>query len=86
MTTSKVEEREANYFAMCLLMPEEMLLADIKKAGGIDVTNDAAVKKLADRYKVPAVTMALRIGQLIRNGKIPDPPHPSAVPFKRKGE
>jgi hypothetical protein len=30
--------------------------------------------------------MALRIGQLIRNGKIPDPPHPSAVPFKRKGE
>jgi Zn-dependent peptidase ImmA (M78 family) len=54
-----VENREANHFAMHLLMPTEFLLKDIE--GGIDLTDDAAVKRLAERYRVPASLMALRL-------------------------
>jgi Zn-dependent peptidase ImmA (M78 family) len=61
---SEVEEREANYFAMCLLMPEEWLRADLEKIGGIDIEDEAAIKKLAARYKVSTTLMVLRIGQI----------------------
>lgn len=64
MTITEVEEREANYFAMCLLMPEEWLRADVEKAGGIDIGDDAAMAKLAKRYKVSVALLAIRLGQI----------------------
>lgn len=56
------EEREANYFAMCLLMPEEFLKEDVAKLK--DKSLEAAVGELAKRYKVSEPMMTLRLGQL----------------------
>lgn len=58
------EESEANQFAMCLLMPEEFVRAEVAKMGGISLTNDRKIKALADKFKVPASSMALRLEQL----------------------
>ncbi len=60
---SDIEEREANLFAMELLMPRAFLLADIEKMGGVDIEDDAAMTKLAKRYKVSVTIMAIRLGQ-----------------------
>lgn len=54
-------EVEANAFAMELLMPAHLVLRD---SAGIDMCDDKAVEKLAKRYRVPTVTMAMRIGEL----------------------
>lgn len=61
----EIMEKEANYFAMCLLMPEEWLRKDMV---GLDITDDVAIARLAKKYKVPISVMAMRIGQLIPNG------------------
>jgi Zn-dependent peptidase ImmA (M78 family) len=58
-------EHEANIFAMELLMPREFLLKDLKAMGGIDVSDDDDVAKLAKKYRVSQDLMAIRIGQLI---------------------
>lgn len=54
-------EIEANAFAMELLMPAHLVLRD---SSGIDLCDARAVEKLAKRYRVPTVTMAVRIGEL----------------------
>lgn len=59
-------EAEANTFSMELLMPTEFLLRDLKQMGGIDLTDDVQVEKLAKKYRVPVSMMAIRIGQLLR--------------------
>lgn len=56
-----IEETEANYFAMCLLIPRDCLLEDLRKLGGFDIADDAALKKLSKRYQVSTTVMALRI-------------------------
>ena len=66
--TSDIEEREANLFAMELLMPRAFLLADIEKMGGVDIEDDAAMMKLAKRYKVSVTVMAIRLAQLLARG------------------
>ena len=60
----EVMEREANYFAMCLLMPEEWLRRDVEAIGGVDIEDDVAMTKLAKKYKVSVTLMAMRLGQL----------------------
>jgi Zn-dependent peptidase ImmA (M78 family) len=59
-------ETESNVFAMELLMPSEWLLKDLENNGGIDIEDDIAVKKLADKYRVSVQVMTLRIGQLMK--------------------
>lgn len=61
-TPQSIEDIEANYFAMHLLMPTDFLLRDI--GGGIDLSDDRAVKRLADRYKVPVGLMAMRLQEI----------------------
>lgn len=53
-----------NRISVCLLMPEKFLRADIEKMGGIDIDDEAAMRKLAKRYHVSVTLLALRIGQL----------------------
>ena len=60
-------EKEANYFARCLLMPREFVLADLKAQGGVDLCEDSQVKKLAVKYGVSVSLMALRIYE-VTNG------------------
>lgn len=65
MSRNKDEiEREANQFAMSLLMPKEMLMDEINKIGGINLVDDTQVMKLAKTFKVPITAMALRLGQI----------------------
>lgn len=59
-------EREANYFAMCLLMPEHFVRQEIKEIfkNGIDILEDKNIKKLADKFQVSEQLMIMRLTQL----------------------
>lgn len=59
---SEPEETEANYFAMCLLMPEKFLRADIAKLKKMEL--DEVAETLAKKYKVSVAIMTLRLGQI----------------------
>jgi Zn-dependent peptidase ImmA (M78 family) len=52
-------EREANIFACLLLMPKNLIMEDLK--AGFDLGEDDAVKKLCDKYEVPANALLYRI-------------------------
>jgi Zn-dependent peptidase ImmA (M78 family) len=65
VSNAEEQDREANAFAMALLMPEDWLLDDIDELGGIDVESDEKIKRLAKRYHVSEQMMTLRIGQLL---------------------
>lgn len=56
--------REANIFAMHLLMPSPLLRKHMPK--GLDLTDDKAIAALAAKFKVPASVMAIRLGMLIQ--------------------
>jgi Zn-dependent peptidase ImmA (M78 family) len=56
-------EKEANYFAMCLLMPAHLVKQEVAKLT-IDLTDDTAIKSLAKTFDVSMTAMALRLSQL----------------------
>ena len=63
-------EREANLFAMELLMPYDMLKRDVAEIGGIDPEGSDEksrhqLKYLAKRYKVSEQVMMFRLGQIL---------------------
>jgi hypothetical protein len=59
------QEREANLFAMCLLMPEDFVWKEIKRMGGnFDIEDGRSIKQLAEKFKVSVPVMTLRLGQL----------------------
>ena len=68
MTAEEIRDAEANAFAMCLLMPEHLLRADLaekpKLGNGRVKLTDADVHALAKRYEVDVVIMTLRLVQL----------------------
>ena len=62
---AELQEREANLFAMCLLMPEDFVWKEVKRMGGnFDIEDGRSIKKLADKFKVSVPVMTLRLGQL----------------------
>ena len=61
--TPEEMDREANEFAMQLLVPTDFLRADLEKIGGIDIENGKAVEKLAKKYRVSMQVMTIRIAQ-----------------------
>ena len=66
MTSREVSiiDREANYFAMCLLMPEQFVHAEVKKMGGFDVEDGSKIERLARKFKVSVPLMTIRLAQL----------------------
>jgi Zn-dependent peptidase ImmA (M78 family) len=58
------KEIEANRFAAELLMPYNMVLADLKKRP-IDVENEEAIRELAQKYQVSVQAMTHRITNLL---------------------
>lgn len=62
--SSEVENREAAYFALCLLMPRQMVEAEVRKRGGVDVGDRKAMRELASLFGVEPTLMAYRLGQL----------------------
>jgi Zn-dependent peptidase ImmA (M78 family) len=63
MSTEK-QDAEANHFAMCLLMPKNLVFKEVQKMGGIDLCDDAPLKELAKKFGVSVAMMAVRLGQL----------------------
>lgn len=57
------EEIEANYFAAALLMPEDMLHADLK-GEKLDIEDDEPIQNLANRYKVSRQALTYRLVSL----------------------
>ena len=65
MKWTEEQEREANLFAMYLLMPEEMVRKQVKKLGGsLDINDDKNIKTLARKFAVSEQLMTLRIAQI----------------------
>lgn len=67
MTYTKAElkkEREANQFALCLLMPEEMFITQWKSLRDRNIEEEKQVIMLADIFKVPLSACAVRMSQL----------------------
>lgn len=64
--TKEEMDAEANYFAMCLLMPAPLLLADVDALGGLDACDDPNVRVLAKKYGVTEQMMTLRIYEVLR--------------------
>jgi len=59
------DEIEANRFAAELLIPYEMIMADLK-GRQIDIENDNQIRDLAEKYGVSAQSMTLRLTNLLR--------------------
>jgi len=57
------EEIEANRFAAELLVPRDLLLAELR-GRVIDVEDDGSIFELAQRFGVSAQMMSIRIGEL----------------------
>lgn len=58
------DELEANYFAMCLLIPEHMIESDLATeefAPPFDFEEDQRIKILAKRYQVSEQLMLFRL-------------------------
>lgn len=66
MTYDEQQEAEANYFAMCLLMPEPFVRTEVEKMGAraFDLADDRAVAKLAEKFKVSISIMAWRLNDI----------------------
>ena len=64
MTHNEVMEREADYFARCLLMPAAFVIKDLLLMGGMDVADDKQMAALAKRYQVSIAMMTLRVLEL----------------------
>ena len=65
-----IEEIEANTFAAWILIPERMLLSDIRNSG-IDLQDDGRIMELARRYEVSQQSMSFRLLNLAsRRGAI----------------
>jgi Zn-dependent peptidase ImmA (M78 family) len=59
-----IEEIEANTFAAWILIPERMLLSDIRTSG-IDLQDDDRIQELAGRYGVSQQSMSFRVMNLL---------------------
>jgi len=64
MLGTSLAEQEANYFAMCLLMPEEMLIPDFKKIKAWKKGKKFLIEKLANMYHVTYQIMNIRLSNL----------------------
>lgn len=59
------QDREANEFAIALLMPGMLVIQEARKIGLVDLCDDVKMQKLAKLFGVSHTMMAIRIGQLM---------------------
>lgn len=57
-------DHQANEFALALLMPRDQFLDEIKKLGGLDLTDDTNLKLLCKTFGVTATAVAYRLRML----------------------
>ena len=61
--SSYKEEREANQFAACILMPEHLLKLELEKLV-LDYTEDTTIGILAKKFGVSSIAMSYRIANV----------------------
>lgn len=59
------DEIEANRFAAEILMPYDLICADLKSMPGFDFENDDTISELANKYKVSAQAMSFRVNTVL---------------------
>jgi Zn-dependent peptidase ImmA (M78 family) len=65
MRADERREREANYFAMCLLMPEKLVRRWVREHGsGFDWGDDDSLGLLAKDFGVSMTLAAIRLSDL----------------------
>jgi len=57
------QEKEASYFALCLLMPRDLFLNEWNKIN-IDLADDQPLKRLADKFGVSMTAIMVRASML----------------------
>lgn len=63
-------EREANVFALFLLMPQDLLVQEIHKLEGtLDWTDGKGLKKLCETFGVTQTALVVRMGLLPMSAK-----------------
>lgn len=66
--TMSDQDREANYFAMCLLVPEPLLrkwVEKLKREGSfLDLCDDKSMLKLARVFQVSITIISMRLAQV----------------------
>jgi len=55
-----IMEREANIFAVCLLIPKDLLLKELERKP-LDLSDDTRLKELCKLFGVTAAAMTLRM-------------------------
>lgn len=68
MTALERDDAEANYFAMCLLVPEDLLRRAVQDEG-YEITDDRDLIRLSKQFAVPMGVMALRIAEIYCGAK-----------------
>ncbi len=65
MSTALEKEEEANCFARHLLVPGNLLRAEVEKLGGVEMADDSdgKVKKLAKRFGVSPTLIVFRLAE-----------------------
>lgn len=56
-------EREANYFALALLMPREVFIRELNNTT-LDLVSDKPIKELADKFQVSTTAIMVRMSML----------------------
>ena len=69
MITNNKVEHEANLFALFLLMPRDLLMEEILKFNGFDLTSDELIKSLCQTFQVSQVALTMRLGLLDKSDK-----------------
>lgn len=59
-----LEEREANWFAAELLMPERFLARELGDSQGLDLEDDARIKAIAKSYGASVQALTFRLANL----------------------
>lgn len=60
--TDRDIEREAHIFAVCLLMPRQLILEDLKQP--IDLGSDEWIKYMCKKYQVSTTALVFRLSLL----------------------
>ena len=59
--TKEEMDHEANYFAMCLLLPKDLVLKEVKQ---LDLCDDDGLKRISRKFGVSLTLMVLRLRDL----------------------
>jgi Zn-dependent peptidase ImmA (M78 family) len=62
---TKIKEIQANQFAAELLMPEDLLINDVKSGIKQEKDLEELINELADVYNVSVQSMSIRLGKLV---------------------